>query len=63
MIPDIGLIIAVYVVSRLTAMLGQSTEQTNVLAKVFCGIAILITVVSTIDLISHGTSFPTPRGF
>jgi hypothetical protein len=60
-IPDIGLMIAVYIIARLTAMLGQSSEQTNVVAKVFSGIAILVTVISVIDLLSHGNSVPQLR--
>lgn len=57
MIPDIGLIIAVYTISRLTSMISQA--ETNLLAKVFSVIAILVTVVATADMVSHGASIPT----
>jgi hypothetical protein len=46
------------VITRLTAMLGQPNAETNPVAKVFCVIAILITLVSVADLVSHGMSFP-----
>jgi hypothetical protein len=59
MLPDIGLIVAAYVITRLTAMLGQPNAETNPVAKVFCVIAILITLVSVADLVSHGMSFPS----
>jgi hypothetical protein len=62
MIPDIGLMIAAYVITRLTAMLGQPLAETNVIAKIFCVIAIVITVVSTGDLLQHGVSIPTGLG-
>lgn len=61
MIPDIGLMVAAYIVTRLTAMLGQPNESVNIVAKIFCGIAILVTVVCVADLLSHGTSVPSPR--
>jgi hypothetical protein len=58
MIPDIGLMIAAYIVTRLTAMLGQPLAETNVVAKIFCAIAIIITVFSAGDLLQHGVSIP-----
>lgn len=59
MIPDIGLIISVYTLSRLAAMLGQPTSQTNTTAKILSALAILVTLVALVDLFQHTT--PVPR--
>jgi hypothetical protein len=61
MIPDIGLMVAAYIISRLAAMLGQPTSETNVIAKCLSVVAILVTVIAVFDLSSHGTSMRSYR--
>jgi hypothetical protein len=61
MIPDIGLMVAAYIITRLTAMLGRPNESVNVVAKVFAIITILVTLVCVVDLLGHGLSAPSPR--
>jgi len=60
MIPDIGLMIAAYTITRLTAMLGQPTSQTNVIAKISAVAAVVATCIAMFDLIGKSASFPMP---
>jgi hypothetical protein len=50
MIPNIGIIIAAYVVTRMVALLGQSGPHANIVAKVFAVITIVITIICALDL-------------
>ena len=63
MIPDIGLMIAAYIITRLVDLLGRA--EANIVAKILAVLSILVVLVTTVDLLSHGTSqipsFPTPR--
>ena len=58
MIPDIGLMIAAYIVTRIAALLGQPIPQANVGAKVLGVITIIVTVICTVDLLSHSVNVP-----
>lgn len=53
MIPDIGIIIAAYVITRCVAMLTKA----NPLARILAVLTILITLVCMLDLIAHGTAW------
>jgi hypothetical protein len=57
-IPDIGIIIAAYVVTRMAALLGQPREQANIVAKVLAAITIVVTLFCALDLAIRGS--PTP---
>ena len=59
MIPDIGMMIAAYIITRMAAMLGQPLQQANVTAKIFGGVTILITLICALDLLTKTT--PTFR--
>jgi hypothetical protein len=67
MIADVGLIIALYAIIRYIQMFGQPREQTSIVAKVFAGFALVLTVVFALDLAMHGatqlpaTQLPTIR--
>lgn len=50
MIPDIGLMIAFYIVTRMLQFFGRSDEKMYV--KVFCIITVLVTIICAIDLLS-----------
>ena len=58
MIPDIGLMIAAYTITRLTAMLGQPNAQTNVIAKILAAISILLVAGAMVDLMGKGVTVP-----
>jgi hypothetical protein len=56
MIPDIGIMMAAYIVTRMVGMLGQPNAQANVIAKVLAVITILITLGAAADLLQKGSS-------
>jgi cytochrome b561 len=58
MLPDIGLMIAAYIVTRMVALLGQPRPQANPVAKVFAAITILVAVVCALDLVLRGVIMP-----
>jgi hypothetical protein len=59
LIPDIGIMIAAYIVTRMTALLVTSGGP--VLARAFAALTILITVVCAADLLVHGVRLPSPQ--
>lgn len=58
MIPDIGVIIGFYVVTRMFALL-QKKENSTTLVKVFAILTIVVTVIATLSLITASASVPT----
>ena len=60
MIPDIGLMIGAYIVTRMVALLGQPWSHANIVAKILAALTIIVTVICTGDLLMHGVNFP-PR--
>ena len=58
MIPDIGVMIAAYIVTRMTALLGPPSPQANIVARILAVVTIIITVFCTVDLVSHGVVAP-----
>jgi K+-transporting ATPase A subunit len=61
MLPDIGLIIAAYVVTRMADLLGRRTERANIAARVLAILTIVITVFCAVDMVIRGSSIPTLR--
>ena len=63
MIPDIGVMIAAYIVTRMVALLGQPQSQANLVAKVLAVITILVALVCGFDVALRGltkqTNVPT----
>jgi hypothetical protein len=60
MIPDIGLMIGLYIITRMISFLSRKeTRAENIIVKSFAVITIIVTVISIIDLFSHGTSIPS----
>ena len=51
MIPDIGVMIAAYIITRMIQMIGLPRERT----KVFATLTIVVTVICTFDLLVRGT--------
>jgi hypothetical protein len=62
MIPDIGIMIAAYIVTRMAALLGQPTPQANVASKILAVLTIIVTIVCGFDLIVHGINTPSVEG-
>jgi hypothetical protein len=60
MIPDIGIMVAAYIVTRMVALLGRSSAQANFVTKVFAVLTIVITLFCTLDLLVRGVTVPTP---
>jgi hypothetical protein len=60
MIPDIGVMIAAYIFTRMAALLGQPSPNANVLAKVFAVITMIVATLIAFDLIARGTSVNLP---
>lgn len=56
MIPDIGLMIAVYIIARMSALIGRA--DTGWITRVWCWFAIIVTLISVGDLLYHGSSVP-----
>lgn len=56
MIPAIGVMIAAYIVTRMMEILAK-TESRKVI-KAFAVITILLTLISVVDILSAGSSFP-----
>ena len=44
MIPDIGVMIAAYVITRMAALLGQPSPQANIGAKILAVLTIIVTL-------------------
>jgi hypothetical protein len=60
MIPDIGVMIGAYIVTRMAALLGQPSPHANIGAKILAVLTIIVTVFCTGDLLLHGVNIP-PR--
>lgn len=57
MIPDIGLMIGVYIFVRMVSFLTRSGERAeNIIVKVLAVFAMLVTAICVLDLLMHGTS-------
>lgn len=57
MIPDIGLMIGLYIVTRMIVIMFDKSHRTA--PKIFSGITILVALFCLIDLMSRGSSIPT----
>ena len=58
MIPDIGLVIAAYLVTRMVALLGQPTPHANIVAKTLAVLTIIVTIICAGDLLTRGVNIP-----
>ena len=59
MIPDIGLLIGAYVVTRMVSFLTRKGDrEESIVVKVFAVITVLVTVTCVADLLLRGQ--PTP---
>jgi hypothetical protein len=58
MIPDIGIMVAAYIVTRMVTLLGPPSSQANFVAKAFSVVTIVITLFCTLDLLVHGVTVP-----
>jgi hypothetical protein len=56
MIPDIGVMIAAYIVTRMAALLGQPLSNANPVAKFFALATAIVAIVTAADLIMKGSS-------
>ena len=55
MIPDSGLMVGAYIITRMISFLTRKEEKAeSVIVKVFTVITILVTVVSVLDLLTRG---------
>jgi hypothetical protein len=61
--PDIGLMIAAYIVTQMVLLLGQPRPQAHPVAQVFAVITILVALVCALDLALRGVpgNIPTLR--
>ena len=60
MIPDIGVMIAAYIVTRMAALIGQPSADANSVAKVLAILSIIVTVICTADLLARGVNISPP---
>lgn len=58
MIPDIGPMIAAYIVTRMVALLGQPSLDANAAAKILAALTTLVTLVCAADLLQHRINVP-----
>jgi hypothetical protein len=62
MLPEIGLMIGVYIIARMVSFLTRKELRAeSVVVKVFAGISIFVTVIVPIDLLSRGSGPQLPR--
>lgn len=62
MIPDIGLMVGAYIILRCTSFLTRDGDQEeHVVVKGLAVVVILLTLISTYDLVAQGTSNPQPQ--
>ena len=58
MIPDIGLMVGAYIITRMTELLGS---EANVITKVFAVFTLLLTAIALFDLMAGSPSIePLP---
>jgi hypothetical protein len=55
LIPDIGVMIAAYIITRMAALLGQPSPEANVISKILAAITILVALFVSIDLVATGS--------
>lgn len=51
MLPDIGIMIGCYIVTRMTSLLNKEEPK---IVKIFSGITIAVAIIMTLDLIMRG---------
>lgn len=51
MLPDIGIMVGCYIITRMTSMI---TRDETKIVKVFSGITIIVAIVMTLDLALRG---------
>lgn len=57
MIPAIGIMIGVYIFVRMLSFLTRTGDRKeSIVVKIFAVIAMLITIISVIDLLTRGTT-------
>jgi len=55
MIPDIGIMIGAYIITKMLALLSRCGDgAANIVTGVFACLTIVVTVISLIDLITQG---------
>jgi len=56
MIPDIGIMIGAYIITRMTSILARRGERSeDLVIKIFAGLTILVTTIGLIDLWMQST--------
>lgn len=60
MIPDIGAMVGLYIITRMIALICDKTQ--GALPKVFSAFTIVIALICIVDLLNKGSS-GIPRGF
>lgn len=60
MVPDIGVMIAAYIVTRMVALLGRPSPDTNIVAKILAALTIIVAVICAGDLFVRGVNI-SPR--
>ncbi len=64
MIPDIGVMIGAYIITRMISFLTRKEQRAeSFIVKVLAVITIIVTVVVIIDLFSKGTNTTLPSSF
>jgi hypothetical protein len=63
MIPEIGLMIGVYIITRMVSFLTRKElRRESVITQVFAAVTIVVTALVVFDLLSRGSSTsPFPR--
>jgi hypothetical protein len=54
LIPDIGIMIAAYIITRMTELLTAAGARP--ITRLFAALTILITMIAAVDLLTHGVS-------
>lgn len=58
MIPDIGLMIGLYIITRMIVVIVDSGQRS--VSRLFAGGTILVALICIVDLMSKGGSVPHP---
>ena len=61
MIPDIGLMVGAYIVTRMLRLLVKTEPKENGVVVFFAAVTILVTVICLYDLLSRGTTSGMPN--
>lgn len=59
MIPDIGLMVGCYIITRMVSLANR--EEESIAVKIFAGITILATAFALFDLLYRGTGTGMPQ--